>query len=149
MSLISGLHSLLDWWKAQTPRYYDHARRCTNQNAQEAAVLDLRKRLGPELQRFFRGYGTCERCDWPWPLVLDHTTQLGGGHGCFPLCEKCWRELGTSTYRLPYYRMAWEKYWRGGEPWAVYEAAVKAEDASFGAFVSCPEADLLSERSKA
>jgi hypothetical protein len=49
------------------------------------------------------GYGRCERCRESWRTALAHVTEYTEHHGCFPLCEPCWRSLEPST-RLPYYR---------------------------------------------
>jgi hypothetical protein len=48
------------------------------------------------------GTGDCLRCHRNWMWVQHHTTDYGGG-GCFPLCERCWRQLKTAEARWPFY----------------------------------------------
>ena len=49
------------------------------------------------------GYSTCFRCRTSWDRVASHSTETSD-HSCsFPLCELCWRELGTPEARLPFY----------------------------------------------
>lgn len=50
-------------------------------------------------------FGSCGRCGRSWKWVNGHSTSFGNdGEGCFPLCERCWKELGSGKARLPYYR---------------------------------------------
>lgn len=50
------------------------------------------------------GYAHCERCKALYVIDPYHMTEYGEhGDGLFPLCERCWRELGTPENRLPYY----------------------------------------------
>lgn len=82
-----------------------------------------------ELERFLIPLGTCYRCRRPWKSharkkiapnhyrqlsrmrfwgllgVEPHLTRYKGDASCFPLCEDCWRELGTAEARIPYYRL--------------------------------------------
>ena len=80
------------------------------------------------------GWGWCLRCETPWRFVRYHVTDYGDrGHGCLPLCEKCWAEM-TPQRRIPFYHcLIWdwhEKYpdmSRGlsfDEEWAQVETAV-------------------------
>lgn len=57
------------------------------------------------------GHGWCFRCERRWCQVdfKYHVTDYSLGQGCFPLCEKCWRKLGTPEARLPFYRMHYER----------------------------------------
>jgi hypothetical protein len=73
------------------------------------------------------GYGDCGRCRTPWLFVRYHVTKYSNGSGCFPLCQKCWRELGTPEARLPYYRDLLAR-WHDpdGAKWCAVEAAVRA-----------------------
>lgn len=91
-------------------------------------------RVGRIGQLFAPGYGWCLRCKTPWLFVRWHDTPFGSdGHGCLPLCEKCWAAL-TPAQRMPYYRElieSWhERHDRGlmlDEEWALVEAAVLSE----------------------
>lgn len=64
-------------------------------------------RLGGWSRILAPGYSWCERCKTPWPFVHPHMTKYDdrrfAGRCCFPLCEKCWHDLGTPERRLPYY----------------------------------------------
>lgn len=85
------------------------------------------------------GYSWCLRCKTSWPFVKYHATDYakinGNGHGCFPLCTKCWAEL-TPMQRLPFYRALIESWYAGGrskysgmtfdEEWALVNDAVLA-----------------------
>lgn len=88
------------------------------------------------------GYGSCHRCRTSWEFVLEHSTQYQTGSGCFPLCERCWADLGTPERRMPYYRELWNEWvgdsrrtGRGNlhngrhwdDIWRDIEQAVKAE----------------------
>jgi hypothetical protein len=53
-------------------------------------------------------WGACLRCRRSWKYREHHTTWFKYEEGCFPLCERCWRKLGTPEARLPYYRTLWE-----------------------------------------
>lgn len=75
------------------------------------------------------GYSRCRRCKTPWNWVHYHVTDYSPGHGCLPLCEKCWIEL-TPEQRLPFYRNLIES-WRFDddeltldETWNSVKAAV-------------------------
>jgi bacterioferritin-associated ferredoxin len=130
MGLLKRLRllELLAWWREQTPRYYDAATRTTNGDQMDVAELDLRKKLAPDLQAFCPNQSTCGRCGWPWTFIDPHTTEINERKGCFALCSKCWKELGSARYRMKYYRASWELYWQASDPWGVVEAAVLAED---------------------
>ena len=92
-------------------------------------VLNLR--IGRVGQLLAPGWGYCLRCKTPWRFVRWHDTQYGTqGHGCLPLCEKCWAEL-TPTQRVPFYRELIESWHEApgresafDEEWAEVEAAV-------------------------
>lgn len=71
-------------------------------------------RLGPWSRILAPGYSWCYRCRTPWKFVKGHDTAYEWGEingyrypfrGCFPLCEKCWSDLGTPEARLPYYEV--------------------------------------------
>lgn len=84
--------------------------------------------------------GCCQRCHLAWTLTEEHSTKFNETTGCFPLCERCWRELATPINRLPYYRMLWESWERDcarnkmtreaygltPDQWTAIEAAVLA-----------------------
>lgn len=75
------------------------------------------------------GYGHCLRCERPWKFVEEHITEYHDGRGMFPLCERCWSELGTPEKRLPYYRelwYRWEESTPGHADWNKIEKAVMA-----------------------
>lgn len=71
----------------------------------------------------------CNRCGYPWQMVSQHptpySTKMVDGNievvGCFPLCERCWRILGTYEERMPYYVGMWE--W-----WAANDRAISADE---------------------
>lgn len=93
------------------------------------------------------GYSECYRCKMPWKFTESHSTDYGpdgewqeieggwgkfkvGPMGCFPLCEKCWKELKTPEARMPYYRQLWTEWSADGVPmdgrkWEWIEAAVR------------------------
>ena len=71
--------------------------------------LTLRKLQGKAARPLFPGFGTCYRCERPWPICKHHDTQYTEGSGCFPLCEDCWSEL-TPQERLPYYYQLWRSW---------------------------------------
>lgn len=78
--------------------------------------------------------GTCGRCQRPWfhknVGVKMHSTPLGVGQACFPLCEKCWLSL-TPEQRLPYYEDLhhdWDQYKGNDVPLEVFRAAVLHEN---------------------
>jgi len=60
-------------------------------------------RIGRISSWFDPGYSACGRCRTTWSYVESHVTSYSDSYGCFPLCEKCWREL-LPVERLPYYR---------------------------------------------
>ncbi len=55
------------------------------------------------------GWGFCLRCGWPWNHTEPHSTNYvdpetgWNSRGIFPLCERCWTELGHPEARIPYY----------------------------------------------
>ena len=57
-------------------------------------------------------YGWCGRCGVPWVDGRQHRTDFDSGESCFPLCEQCWRLLGTPEARLPYYDALLD-HWQG------------------------------------
>lgn len=85
----------------------------------------------------FHACGRCLRCDTPWALVEHHSTYYSESGGCFPLCERCWDDLGTAEERLPFYRILWHQWMSYGRPdhngmswddlWAGMEAGVRSE----------------------
>ena len=60
--------------------------------------------------------------------MTGHNTSYTRGRGCFPLCEKCWRDLKTPAARMPYYRQLWSEWLQQTyEPpwvWCAIESAV-------------------------
>lgn len=73
-------------------------------------------------------FSRCGRCDRSWKWVEGHTTEYESDIGCFPLCERCWKEL-TPQQRLPYYR-TWfdstDSLKDDQQVWAAIQAAVLA-----------------------
>lgn len=75
--------------------------------------------------------GQCLCCGGHWNVVRGHVTtyleEPGCSLGCFPLCESCWKKLGTPAERLPYYRELYENNWNyePEEVWLQIEAAVR------------------------
>jgi hypothetical protein len=82
-------------------------------------------RLGRWSRLLAPGYGSCFRCKTPWRFIHVHLTPyavvmldeavpvplgrlVGSAPACFPLCEKCWEDLGDPSARLPYYRHLWD-----------------------------------------
>ena len=91
-------------------------------------------RLGAWSRRFAPGFSWCYRCKTPWRFVTPHSTEYivatmeHAGHGCFPLCEKCWAAL-VPAERLPYYRLLVREWTMQGshvdaDKWAAIKAAV-------------------------
>lgn len=119
-----------------------------------AASDRVNVRLGPITKPLVNLMGSrmsaCLHCDTSWAFVKGHVTEYGrpkyeggGGSGCFPLCEKCWADLGTPAARLPFYRALYELWLLdvGRKPygperfaaleatrsaWPLIEAAVRA-----------------------
>lgn len=88
-------------------------------------------RLGKITQRY-SSYGFCFKCGTTWEYVQNHVTYIEDGSGCFPMCEKCWRDTSPKD-RLPYYRRLYDE-WASYDipdnplkPWSVYENAVLTE----------------------
>jgi hypothetical protein len=72
--------------------------------------MRLNIRIGRISHYLSPGYSWCHRCLTAWRFVRWHSTTYHiKGHGCFPLCEKCWREL-TPEQRLPFYRELWVEW---------------------------------------
>ena len=84
-----------------------------------------------ENAKFWRGqyptFSYCGRCGYPWPVVISHPTNYAAVttdqgvemSGCFPLCESCWKKLGTPEARMPYYVALyewWDERGRGITP---------------------------------
>lgn len=82
---------------------------------------------------FHPGYGCCFKCERTWDVAPYHATDYTDRNGCFPLCKKCWRELGTPEKRLPYYRMLIDDWNRWGHvdeneaKWLLIRKAVENE----------------------
>lgn len=74
-------------------------------------------RIGRISRLLFPSYGRCYKCKTTWNLVDPHITDdyPYTGSGCFPLCEKCWEELGTFDARRPYYAQLYEDWGRPDE----------------------------------
>jgi hypothetical protein len=73
------------------------------------AIIAITNRLAIE-KLLAPGYSCCNRCERPWKFVEGHATSFNEYHVMFPLCEKCWQELGTPEARLPYYRQLWYEW---------------------------------------
>lgn len=119
---------LIRWWIPASLPGTVHS-----QNRWDVLVNEgLRPRLGPLLSALFPGYGGCEHCHWPWPLVIYHTTMLSPGSGVFPVCEFCWRHFrgyGKDNRIRELYHQAREKYWPDTLA-CVIDAALDQEFAS-------------------
>lgn len=87
-------------------------------------------------------WGFCLRCARPWGgkgKTAPHQTWFGkklphtkGTFGIFPLCEECWKALGTYERRVPFYRRLQRMWVRDGASedltqWSVISAALKKE----------------------
>jgi hypothetical protein len=74
------------------------------------------------------GTGCCYRCGLS-VRFLDwfHFTYWTDTRSCFPLCEHCWRKLGTPQRRLPYYERLVLGRWSDKSEWPAVLAAVLAE----------------------
>lgn len=93
----------------------------------------MNPRIGRVSQLLTPSYSWCLRCETTWAFVKWHDTMYGnGGHGCIPLCQKCWAEL-TPLERLPFYRQlieSWHEKWPQfrdmtfDQEWALVEKAV-------------------------
>jgi hypothetical protein len=77
---------------------------------------------------FVLGYGGCGRCHATYWFARYHVTRFTSTSGCFPLCEHCWRKLGTPERRIPYYRELVVKQGvpDGEERWPLIQQAVEA-----------------------
>lgn len=107
--------------------------------------LEVRQHLGNLAQIGAPGYSFCHRCMMPWKFTEGHTTPYGkditqmikngesintNWGGCFPLCERCWQELGSGKKRLLYYRELWVSWQQWGhqsaEKWEHIKTSVLA-----------------------
>lgn len=77
--------------------------------------LLLRKIRGAYSALIYPGFGYCYRCFRRWPTTQIHETDYSESHGCFPLCEDCWREL-TPVTRLPYYHKMYQSWLKNKPP---------------------------------
>lgn len=85
-------------------------------------MLWLRKLFARVTTPFYDSkYSGCQCCGICWYFMLvnpfwkkylggEHTTPFGDGHGCFPLCESCWQDLGTPEARLPFYEKLFSEW---------------------------------------
>ena len=105
--------------------------------------LVCRQIMGKSAQLAFPGYGSCHRCLMSWALVDGHdtfyttskthyddgTNAVTSRMGCFPLCERCWKELKTPAARMPYYRELYEEWESLGvvRDWELIQKAVMEE----------------------
>lgn len=92
--------------------------------------LLLRRLMAVMAGLIWRGYGRCYRCYMPWPATKEHCTPYTRTHGCFPLCETCWKASGNPEDRLPYYHQLYALWLRQGlreDLWPAIEAAVREE----------------------
>lgn len=87
-------------------------------------------RVGRIGKPFAPSFGWCLRCETPWRFVKEHDTEFAPGRALFPLCEKCWRQLGTPQARMVFYRGLWMSWSPGYARWEDIEAAVLAESVS-------------------
>lgn len=91
----------------------------------------MKARLIAKLQALWPNSAFCQRCRIPYRACANgyHITHLPNGTGVFPLCNDCWRRLGSAKKRLPYYRMIF-KTWTGPDEteWDMIEEAVRSED---------------------
>lgn len=72
------------------------------------------------------GWGGCLRCRTPWRFVPHHTTWYTPNRGCFPLCEKCWKELAYPRFRMPFYRELFDSWGSAhDQKWPQIETAVQ------------------------
>jgi hypothetical protein len=106
-------------------------------------MLWLRKAFAELTTSFYPEYSGCYRCNirryflginkfWSRIFGNSHITSYGNeGHGCFPLCEYCWKVLGTPEARLPYYNKLIQAWYdeclgfidRGGPQWTPADTA--------------------------
>jgi len=72
----------------------------------------------------FDHFGRCYRCGlslrfsntWRRRGLPFHSTPYSRTGACFPLCEYCWRKLGTPEERWPYYLRLMDKWAESGDP---------------------------------
>lgn len=65
-------------------------------------------RIGKLSWPFGHDGGACRRCTTTWVFVVKHLTPYdvtarGTKLAMFPLCERCWQELGDGEHRYPFY----------------------------------------------
>lgn len=82
-------------------------------------------RLGRISRIFSPNYSWCLKCKTTWKFVNPHDTTYSLDRGMFPLCNECWKELGTPERRMSYYRELWRS-WRPKDlpEWSLIEASV-------------------------
>jgi len=83
----------------------------------------LLKRIMYAFSRNVLGYSGCMKCGATWNMTEPHVTTYIPSHGCFPLCEDCWRN-STASERVPYYRELICDKWHDTSEWPLVEAAV-------------------------
>lgn len=84
-------------------------------------------RVGRISAFFSPGFSACGRCRTTWDYVEHHVTNYNDGSGCFPLCQKCWRDL-LPAERVPYYRALHSEVEWDALNWQQVEHAVLTEE---------------------
>lgn len=93
------------------PSFDGRRRLLFDQGLRQDREWGMNARLGSISRTMTPGYGWCYACGTTWAFVQSHSTTYKQGHGCFPLCEKCWAER-TPQERLPFYEILlarWEE----------------------------------------
>lgn len=83
----------------------------------------IRRAIAAIARLFAPGYSWCHRCGMPWKFTEGHTTWYTPGIGCFPLCEKCWRQL-TPSERVPHYVALYDEWSEPKGDWDLIRTAV-------------------------
>lgn len=117
-------------WEKHRPGYWRQSQlcpRCARWSLRYWIKVRWRLRIGRFLSELLgpKGYSSCGCCGTTWWFAKSHATDytIPGealGHGCFPLCQRCWEER-TPAARLPYYEQLWDEWAAEGYPKSAAE----------------------------
>lgn len=59
--------------------------------------------VGKILQWLYPGYGHCQKCKYPWKIVMGHDVKIIDGNSFFALCNRCWNKVSVNE-AISYYK---------------------------------------------
>lgn len=80
-----------------------------------------------DFDNYGRDYAKCNRCKALYIFVNCHYTHYSKWEALSPLCNACWKFLGTPSKRLPYYQtvfLTWRQTEENGQAWLKIHKAV-------------------------